>query len=177
MYKNYCKRKGDQTMTCRDLLCLFKDLNLLDHDLTTSRLMKVIAAERLDPTNLTSCLDEEITFLEFLEVLFGCAELFLQLSDAPDGRPPSSPGAEAEISSDPTDIPTGQNQKSEEDLTLATGESQTAEHFRMSPQPTEEHDDQGEKTKDDKVKVCEVQRNLGRVNQFFDQLLDAKISH
>lgn len=39
---------------------LCQDLNLLDHDLTTSRLMKVIAAERLDPTNLTSCLDEEV---------------------------------------------------------------------------------------------------------------------
>lgn len=39
---------------------LCQGLNLLDNNLTTSRLMKIIAAERLDPTNLTSCLDEEV---------------------------------------------------------------------------------------------------------------------
>lgn len=39
---------------------LCQDLNLLDKNLTPARLMGIIAAERLDPTNLTSCLDEEV---------------------------------------------------------------------------------------------------------------------
>ncbi|TWW81494.1 Radial spoke head 10 -like protein B [Takifugu flavidus] len=105
MYKNYCKRsiasRGDQTMTCRELLWMFKGLKLLDNKLTTAKLMEIITAERLDPTNLTSCLEEEvlITFLEFLEVLFGCAEVFLQVSESPDGLPLSRP--EAEVSGDP----------------------------------------------------------------------------
>lgn len=39
---------------------LCQDLNLLDNNLTTARLMEFMTAERLDPTNLTSCLDEEV---------------------------------------------------------------------------------------------------------------------
>lgn len=86
--------------------------------------MKIITAERPDPTNLTSCLDEEvpvllprlfgiaqlpfstllpsqIIFLEFFEVLFGCAEIFLQVSEGPDARPLSSP--ETEVRGDLSD--------------------------------------------------------------------------
>lgn len=55
---------------------------------------------------------------------------------------------------------------------IVFGVFSSSEHFRLSPQPSEEHghDKQGVKTKDDKVKGCEVQRKIGRVNQFFEQL-------
>ncbi|XP_029689596.1 radial spoke head 10 homolog B isoform X1 [Takifugu rubripes] len=195
MYKNYSKRsiasRGAQTMTCRELLWMFKGLKLLDNKLTTAKLMEIITAERLDPTNLTSCLEEEITFLEFLEVLFGCAEVFLQVSESPDGLPLSRP--EAEVSGDPpeaessedigqttrtqqtgisgdvTDFPTGQNPNGQEDFTEVASESQTADLL----EPTEEHlhDKQGVKTKDDEVEGCEVQRQIRTVDQFFSHVL------
>lgn len=38
----------------------FQGLKLLDNKLTTAKLMEIITAERLDPTNLTSCLEEEV---------------------------------------------------------------------------------------------------------------------
>lgn len=52
---------------------LCQGLNLLDNNLTTARLMEIITAERLDPTNLTSCLDEEV--LVCLHQLFVLAQL------------------------------------------------------------------------------------------------------
>nr|XP_019938537.1 PREDICTED: radial spoke head 10 homolog B2 [Paralichthys olivaceus] len=68
----------DQTMTCRQLLWMFKDLRLLDNNLTTVRLLNIIAAESQEPNNVSSCLNLEITFLEFFEVLLGCAEVKCQ---------------------------------------------------------------------------------------------------
>lgn len=38
----------------------FQGLKLLDNKLTTAKLMEIITAERLDPTNLTSSLEEEV---------------------------------------------------------------------------------------------------------------------
>ncbi|XP_040885363.1 radial spoke head 10 homolog B [Toxotes jaculatrix] len=82
VYQAYCKvhaaPRDDQTMTFRHLLWMFKDLRLLDNKLTTASLLKVITAESHDPNNLSSCLDLEITFLEFFEVLLGCAEVKCQ---------------------------------------------------------------------------------------------------
>ncbi|GLD57584.1 radial spoke head 10 homolog B2 [Lates japonicus] len=82
VYQVYCRvhsaPRDDQTMTCRHLLWMFKDLHLLDNNLTTVRLLKIITAESRDPNNLSLCLDLEITFLEFFEVLLGCAEVKCQ---------------------------------------------------------------------------------------------------
>uniref|UniRef100_A0A3P9IHI0 Radial spoke head 10 homolog B n=1 Tax=Oryzias latipes TaxID=8090 RepID=A0A3P9IHI0_ORYLA len=73
----------DKTMTCRQLLWMFKDLNFLDHHLTTGKLWEMITAGyQGDPENLTSCVDLEVTFLEFLEVLLGCAQAKCPVSDA-----------------------------------------------------------------------------------------------
>ncbi|XP_035469851.1 radial spoke head 10 homolog B isoform X2 [Scophthalmus maximus] len=75
----------DQTMTCRHLLWMFKDLRLLDNKLTTVRLLKIITADSRDPNNLLSCLNLEITFLEFFEVLLCCAEVKCQqVSKSPE---------------------------------------------------------------------------------------------
>ncbi|XP_078135509.1 radial spoke head 10 homolog B isoform X2 [Sander vitreus] len=82
VYQAYCKvnaaPREDQTMTCRHLLWMFRDLHLLDNNLTTVRLLQVITAESRDHRNLSSCLDLEITFLEFFEVLLGSAEVKCQ---------------------------------------------------------------------------------------------------
>ncbi|XP_029383425.1 radial spoke head 10 homolog B [Echeneis naucrates] len=77
VYQTFCSvlARDDQTMTCRHLLWMFKDLRLLDDQLTTARLLKIIKADSRDPDNLSSCLDLEITFLEFFDVLLGCAEV------------------------------------------------------------------------------------------------------
>lgn len=39
---------------------IFQDLNLLDHNLTTARVMEIITADRSDPQNYSSCLDVEV---------------------------------------------------------------------------------------------------------------------
>ncbi|XP_034716608.1 radial spoke head 10 homolog B [Etheostoma cragini] len=79
VYQTYCKvnaaPRDDLTMTCRHLLWMFRDLHLLDNNLTTARLLQVITAESRDNRNPSSCLDLEITFLEFFEILLGSAVL------------------------------------------------------------------------------------------------------
>nr|XP_020471526.1 radial spoke head 10 homolog B2 isoform X3 [Monopterus albus] len=82
VYQAYCRvnaaPRNDRTMTYRHLLWMFKDLHLLDNKLTTVRLLEIITAESPEPKNLSSCLEQEITFLEFFEVLLGCAEVKCQ---------------------------------------------------------------------------------------------------
>ncbi|XP_038590869.1 radial spoke head 10 homolog B isoform X2 [Micropterus salmoides] len=102
VYQAFCKVRAsprdDQTMTCRQLLWMFKDLHLLDNKLTAARLLKIITAESRDPSCLSSCVDLEITFLEFLEVLVGSAEVKCQpISEGhkEEGQLLSSPDAEA----------------------------------------------------------------------------------
>ncbi|XP_030019125.1 radial spoke head 10 homolog B [Sphaeramia orbicularis] len=70
--------RDDKTMTCRHLLWMFKDLHLFDNNLTAARLLEIITAESHDPSNQSSSLDLEITFLEFFEALLGCAEVKCQ---------------------------------------------------------------------------------------------------
>ncbi|CAG5909402.1 unnamed protein product [Menidia menidia] len=85
VYETFCKASAacrDKTMTCRHLLWMFKDLHLLDHMLTTARLLEIITAESGDHSNLSSHLELELTFLEFFEVLVGCSEVkHQQVSD------------------------------------------------------------------------------------------------
>ncbi|XP_042253441.1 radial spoke head 10 homolog B isoform X1 [Thunnus maccoyii] len=101
IYQAYCRvnaaPRDDYTMTCRHLLWMFKELHLLDSKLTTARLLEVITAESHDPSNPSSCLDLEITFLEFFEALLGCAEVKCQqVSEGlEESLSPSSAEAEA----------------------------------------------------------------------------------
>ncbi|KAF7204739.1 radial spoke head 10 homolog B isoform X2 [Nothobranchius furzeri] len=77
----YMPHRDDRTMTFRHLMLMFKHLRLLDDQLTSTRLVKIITAERVDPP----CVGLEITFLEFFEVLIGCAEVkCLQVSETPE---------------------------------------------------------------------------------------------
>ncbi|XP_068610987.1 radial spoke head 10 homolog B [Brachionichthys hirsutus] len=97
IYQAFCNLtagppRDNQTMTYRDLLFMFKDLHLLDNNLTSKRLLEVMTAESLDPGNPSSCMDLEISFLEFFEVLLGAAEVKCQeVPGGPKkGQPPSS---------------------------------------------------------------------------------------
>ncbi|XP_028286638.1 radial spoke head 10 homolog B [Parambassis ranga] len=82
VYQAYCEvsaaSRDDTTITYRHLLWMLKDLHLLDHNLNTLRLLEIISADSCDPSNLSSCLDLKITFLEFFEVLLNCAEIKCQ---------------------------------------------------------------------------------------------------
>ncbi|MEQ2221713.1 hypothetical protein ILYODFUR_018485, partial [Ilyodon furcidens] len=78
----YLTHRDDESMTCRQLLWMFKDLGLFDHQLTTAKLLELITAENRN-NNQSFCVELEISFLEFFEVLLGCAELkFQQVSNA-----------------------------------------------------------------------------------------------
>ncbi|RVE59414.1 hypothetical protein OJAV_G00188150 [Oryzias javanicus] len=106
VFQVFCRvNRGDKTMTCRQLLWMFKDLHLLDHQLTTGKLLEIVTAwNQRDSSNLTSCVDLEvwlhvmsrtnvrfflhhvssllqITFLEFFEVLLGCARVKYSVPD------------------------------------------------------------------------------------------------
>ncbi|XP_054624762.1 radial spoke head 10 homolog B isoform X1 [Dunckerocampus dactyliophorus] len=82
VYQAYCRvsaaPRDDSTMTNRHMLLLYKDLNICDSSLTISNVMQIICAESLDPSNMSPCMELEITFLEFFEVLLGCAEIKCQ---------------------------------------------------------------------------------------------------
>ncbi|XP_065805550.1 radial spoke head 10 homolog B [Labrus bergylta] len=103
IYQAYCKDftapRDEQTMTCRHLLWIFKDLHLLDNNLTVEKLLEIITSESNDPSNYSSCLDLEITFLEFFEVLLGSAEVKCQQVcvglEEEEGRSSLSPDTEA----------------------------------------------------------------------------------
>ncbi|XP_026207240.1 radial spoke head 10 homolog B isoform X2 [Anabas testudineus] len=110
IYQVYCRVNAapgdDQTMTYRHLLWMFKDLYLLDNNLSTSKLLEIITAESWDSNNPSSCLDLEITFLEFFEVLLGCAKVKCQLvsEDLEECQSPSGFNTEVEVSRRPVKI-------------------------------------------------------------------------
>uniref|UniRef100_A0A668ALE6 Radial spoke head 10 homolog B n=1 Tax=Myripristis murdjan TaxID=586833 RepID=A0A668ALE6_9TELE len=102
IYQAYCVVKppplADQTMTYRRLVWMFKDFGLLDTKLTPVKLLEIITAENINPSNPSYCnLDLEITFLEFFEVLLGCAEVKCQqvVESSQEDRRQSSPEPEA----------------------------------------------------------------------------------
>ncbi|XP_056286419.1 radial spoke head 10 homolog B [Pseudoliparis swirei] len=146
VYQDYCKVHvtPDQSMSGRHLLWMFKDLRLLDTNLTTARLLRVITAESRDPSNPSACLDLEVTFLEFFEVLLGSAEVKCQLvPEGPvGGGSPSSPdgeaGREAPEVAAPVNSPIAPETSSSKSAKLSdTAESSTAEDGRSQVIETE----------------------------------------
>lgn len=95
----------------KNLSC--QDLKLFDDKLTVTKLMKVVTAESPDPSNITACLNQEVclpleplsdihivpfhilnicgllkvSFLEFFEVLLGCAEVKCHLDERTSKAP------------------------------------------------------------------------------------------
>ncbi|XP_023136217.2 radial spoke head 10 homolog B isoform X2 [Amphiprion ocellaris] len=194
VYQAYCRvRTGstdDLTMTCRHLLWMFKDLQLLDHNLTTAKLMDIITAESCDPSNRSSCLDLEITFLEFFEVLLGCAEVKCQHfsevleedgpllrsdSEAMTYQPETEASEEmmnATIStSQSSDDSTAQHVGSQDTKTNLTEASSSAEH-------TEDHSE-GNDVQISRMesKNQEVELRSQTVHQFFNHIFFQAFDH
>nr|XP_046234189.1 radial spoke head 10 homolog B isoform X2 [Scatophagus argus] len=202
IYEAYCKvnpaPRDDKTMTCRELLWMFKDLLLLDNNLTTTRLLEIITAESRDPSNLSSCVDLEITFLEFFEVLLGSAEVKCQqVSEGlEEGQSPSNTDTEArndlpaevnenilqttnslsqsmETSSDKAELFSAQDMDNQQDVETKISEE---------PQPaelTEEHRREGKcmQTRGMEAKGCEVELWIQTLDHFFNHIFFPAFEH
>ncbi|XP_070708376.1 radial spoke head 10 homolog B [Pempheris klunzingeri] len=161
-YKTHCK---DKTVTYRQLLWMFKDFHLLDNNLTTARLLKIIAAESRDPSNM-SCLDLEITFLEFFEVLLGSAEVKCQQASEglEEGQSLSSPAAEAR-----KDLPETEELSSTEESSAAREDVKTKVNERTQPtEHTEGGERWGVQTRGTEAKDHELDLRIQAIHQFFN---------
>ncbi|XP_047465941.1 radial spoke head 10 homolog B isoform X2 [Mugil cephalus] len=197
VYQAYCRdnapRRDDQTMTCLHLLWMFKDLHLLDHKLTTLRLLEIANAENCD-NNPSSCVDLEITFLEFFEVLLGCAEVKCQqVSEAlGEDRPQSGSDPEARMdlpeagareeimqttdsSSPSTGTSTDQDVGSQHVKTEISETPQSAEHteeLRGEGTCVETSDTEARKDQD-----LDLEQRIQTVHQFFNHFLFPAYDH
>ncbi|XP_054455118.1 radial spoke head 10 homolog B isoform X2 [Anoplopoma fimbria] len=202
VYQAYCKvsapPRDDQTMTCRHLLWMFKDLHLLDNNLTTARLLQIITAENRDPSNLSACLDLEITFLEFFEVLLGSAEVKCQrvAEGLEEAQSPSSPDAEArrvipevaaplnhpitpEISSSKT-VETGKSSDTAEVSTAQDVVTQQDVKTKVTKKPqSAEQRSKGKSvlTRGIESKDCEVELWNQTIHQFFNHFFFPAFEH
>ncbi|XP_035514034.1 radial spoke head 10 homolog B isoform X2 [Morone saxatilis] len=198
IYQAYCKvnaaPRDDQTMTCRHMLWMFKDLHLLDNNLTTERLLEIITAESRDPSNLSSNVDLEITFLEFFEVLLSSAEVKCQrvsegqLLSNPDAGarrdvaevaapvnspiPPeiSSPKSEeTEKSSDTLELSTVQDMESQEDVKTKLTEDPQFEEHRGETKCVQ--------TRGMEAKDCKLELWIQTIHQFFNHFFFPAFEH
>ncbi|XP_073346399.1 radial spoke head 10 homolog B [Pagrus major] len=198
IYQTYCEvsvaARDDQSMTCRHLLWLFKDLHLLDNNLTTLKLMEIITAESRDPSNLSSCLDLEITFLEFFEALLGSAEVKCQQvsvgqeegqslfspKDLPEGeasekilQTTNSPSQSIEKSSDTAELSNAQDMEGPQDVkTKGNEEPQSAEQ-------TEEPRGEGHGVQSRGMEVQDHELGLWikTIHQFFNHFFFPAFEH
>ncbi|XP_062234901.1 radial spoke head 10 homolog B [Platichthys flesus] len=187
VYQAHCRVQApprvDQTMTCRHLLWMFKDLGLLGIHLTPVRLLDIIMAESQNPSCLSSYLnlEHEITFLEFFEVLLSIADIkCLWFSEKPPEES-SPPFIAAEETSDLPEAedsekigPTSSSAHSKED-SIEAAESSPAQDVIESQQ-------------DVKTKVCEepqspvhredeMETNDQTIHQFFQQFFFPAFDH
>ncbi|XP_061564104.1 radial spoke head 10 homolog B [Cololabis saira] len=186
IYQVFCRlrttHKDDVTMTCRHLLWMFKDLCLLDQKMTTARLLEIIAAETSEPENLTACLDLEITFLEFFEVLLGCAEVKCpQDSDVEGDRSLHKCDSKGESDLCEVEAREREIQTNSHDQSVSPsfqmGHSTDQDLVRVedheTPQSTEETEEPGHQVKDTKtsrmeIKDREVTLRTQEMHQFFN---------
>ncbi|XP_041830133.1 radial spoke head 10 homolog B isoform X2 [Melanotaenia boesemani] len=190
VYQTFCRVntvcREDKTMTCRQLLWMFKDLRLLDHNFTTTRSLEIIAAECGDPNNTSSCLDLELTFLEFFEILLGCAEVKCQqVSDA----------LEEDLALVRVD---GQSTRKQPEIEAKKNIQTTSNHFQMedgstprevvsqhmwtedhkTPKSTESrHEEKDEQSSGLEAKDCEVDLGTQSVNHFFNNFFFPAFQH
>ncbi|XP_069838110.1 radial spoke head 10 homolog B isoform X2 [Dendropsophus ebraccatus] len=82
IYKTYCKKKTsapfEPTMTMRHFIWIMRDLGVLSKELSVSKIVDVLAED--DPSVRDGNeinLELELTFLEFLEALIGCAIVYV----------------------------------------------------------------------------------------------------
>ncbi|XP_051273709.1 radial spoke head 10 homolog B isoform X2 [Dicentrarchus labrax] len=188
IYQAYCKvnaaPRDDQTMTCRHMLWMFKDLRLLDNNLTTERLLEIITAESRDPSNLSSNVDLEITFLEFFDVLLSSAEVKCQrvsegleegqLLSSPDaGSRRDIPEVTAPVNSSIT--PEISSPKSVEDM-----ESQQDVKTKLAEEPqSAEHTSERKcvQTRGMEVKDRKLELWIQTIHQFFNHFFFPAFEH
>uniref|UniRef100_UPI0037E89E2D radial spoke head 10 homolog B n=1 Tax=Semicossyphus pulcher TaxID=241346 RepID=UPI0037E89E2D len=200
IYQTYCKvfaaPRHEQTMTCRHLLWMFKDLHLLDNNLTTGRLLQIITSESSDSSNVSSCLDLEITFLEFFEVLLGSAEVKCQqVSAGLEEQSISSPDAEdrrdlpeveaGEKILQTNNSPSQSTGKSQEPSTAQDTENQQDVKTKVSetaPSAVHTGESRGEEGKglqsiETGAKGCEQELWMQTVHQFFNHFFFPMYEH
>ncbi|CAD5123557.1 DgyrCDS11895 [Dimorphilus gyrociliatus] len=70
---------GGESLTARQFLILLKTLNLLSKELTAKNVIDVLASDDdlIRPEENALNLERKIVFLEFLEALVGCAQVFV----------------------------------------------------------------------------------------------------
>nr|XP_040031738.1 LOW QUALITY PROTEIN: radial spoke head 10 homolog B [Gasterosteus aculeatus aculeatus] len=184
---SYSKRSWDvyqaynrgRKVTCRHLLGMFKDLRLLDTNLTPARLLQIITAESRDRDNPSACLDVEITFLEFFEVLLGSAEVTCQRGSEALGGGLSSPsGPEAEAServtetrksNDAAETSTDQNAESQQDVETKASEK--------PPSAGQSSETKEEPSRGIEARGCEVELRKQTIHQFFKHVFFPAFEH
>ncbi|XP_037320431.2 radial spoke head 10 homolog B isoform X2 [Pungitius pungitius] len=198
---SYCKESWDvyraldrakvtprgRTMTCRHLLWMFKDLRLLDSNLTPARLLQIITAESRDCDNPSACLDMEITFLEFFEVLLGSAEATCQRGpDGPGGGMSSPPGPEAEATEDVTQgasppsspiAPDVCSSTSVETKSRDAAEMSTDQDAEKPPSAGQSSDKKEEPSRGAEARGCEVELWKQTIHRFFRQVFFPAFEH
>uniref|UniRef100_A0A3Q2PWQ1 Radial spoke head 10 homolog B n=1 Tax=Fundulus heteroclitus TaxID=8078 RepID=A0A3Q2PWQ1_FUNHE len=148
IFDHFCRLYGAHrdlpSMTCRQLLWMFKDLRLFDHQLTTASLLELITAENGGCTKQPSCVELEIVFLEFFEVLLGCAELkFQQVPDAL-GQGLVQITSHSRTTENSPDVEAYEKQVEEKGNVQDMGDEEVQNQDLMSPQLAEnfqEHED------------------------------------
>uniref|UniRef100_A0AAV2LAP5 Uncharacterized protein n=1 Tax=Knipowitschia caucasica TaxID=637954 RepID=A0AAV2LAP5_KNICA len=158
LYQAY--RTPAHSMTYRELLLIFKDFHLLDDRLSTSTFMEVISEETPEPSNTSSLLILEITFLEFFDALLGCAVV-----KCCDERQMNS--QECEISKTKN---TSQRNISEEAKDTSTIHIERMSDFQLT----------GLESRNEEERQSTFKNQTGweqRVHQFFDQVFLNAFEH
>ncbi|XP_039879155.1 radial spoke head 10 homolog B isoform X2 [Simochromis diagramma] len=167
VFQLFCTATRDeQTMTCHHLLWMFKDFHLLDHKLTTRRLLEIINTESHNPDNLSASVDLEITFLEFFEVLLGCAEVTCEQVSETLKEDHRVFGSNTETRKDSPEVETG--------ISSAQDGSQwdVKTEANEIPEPAEYTDDPGGeimcRPAENNTKDCKLELKMKTVDEFFN---------
>ncbi|KAK2820799.1 hypothetical protein Q5P01_023758 [Channa striata] len=188
IYQAYCRvsanPKDDQIMTSRHLLWMFKDLCLLDNNLTTAKLLEIITAESHDSNNLSSCLDLEITFLEFFEVLLSCAEVKCkQISeDLEEDRSLSSPCPVVKTTNSSSQMRGKSSDMAEFSPAHEVGSPHVKHRVTEKPESGDyPKDDTGEvkgiRTRTTEIRHCELELWAQTIYQFFNHIFFPAFEH
>lgn len=195
VYQASCTLKAasrdDITMTYRDLMLMFKDFHLFDNTFSAGKFIDIITVDALDTSTLSSCLDVEITFLEFFETLLGCAEVRGQLDSDNTDETKSSPESNTTKESDhsihtkssspavttPVNTPTvfqDSRPQSEVRASRDRHDSSSTHHIEILvdslhlPEHALDHDD--EKPKQEEPKENQLELWTQRLHDFFDHV-------
>ncbi|XP_029312603.1 LOW QUALITY PROTEIN: radial spoke head 10 homolog B [Cottoperca gobio] len=184
VYQTYCRvsaaSREEQTMTGRHLLRMFKDLHLLDNQLTSARLLQIIAAESREPSNPSACLDLEITFLEFFEVLLGSAEVKCRqvLPAGRDAEASETTNSPPRPTSDAAELSTARDVESQQAVKTKVNEGRPRAEGKRSCVPVE-RTGEGKvvRTRGIEAKDREVELWNQTIHQFFNHFFFPAFEH